>query len=291
MPAGTYTLGSELLTTADMSIIGEGAGTTTIQANAAPGVATYRVLRNNGGTVTISGLTIRHGVCFAGGTCAASSNFGGGIYNQAGSLTLDASTVSTNRADYGGGIFNLGALTIQNGSNVGGTGAANTATWHGGGVLNNGTITSIANSTFSGNSASDYGGGIFNNGGAIIDNITNSTFSGNSADYYGGGIANNATIDSIANSTFSGNSADYGGGIYTSAGCFTAEAQVLLTDGSSVSVSEIKAGDEVLSYDFELGQQVSSTVTHIMSRPAHEILRINDLETTPEHPFAVGEDE
>src|SRR5690606_23826626 len=52
---------------------------------------------------------------------------GGGIYNL-GALTMINSTLSSNTADYGGGIYNEGSLTIYN-------------------------------STFSKNSASNYGGG------------------------------------------------------------------------------------------------------------------------------------
>jgi len=61
VPAGTYTLtlGSELLITTDVTLIGAGAGSTIIEANANPGVATYRVLHNNGGTVTIASASIR----------------------------------------------------------------------------------------------------------------------------------------------------------------------------------------------------------------------------------------
>jgi len=103
----------------------------------------------------------------------------------------------------GGVSLSLNNLTIANGRTVSSSG---------GGIANLGTLT-VTNSTFSGNSASGTtGGGIFNTGTLTV---TNSTFSGNSA-AVGGGIANFGTL-TVTNSTFSGNSANgaNGGGIFS----------------------------------------------------------------------------
>ncbi|MBO7726741.1 MAG: hypothetical protein J6S40_09790, partial [Thermoguttaceae bacterium] len=135
------------------------------------------------------------------------SYYGGGIFNESGTLTITNSTISGNTAGWGGGIYNYGTLTIMN-STISG----NTASYYGGGIFNRGTLT-ITNSTISGNTASYYyGGGICNSSGTI--SVINSTISGNIASYYGGGIYNSATL-TITNSTISGNTASgYGGGIY-----------------------------------------------------------------------------
>jgi len=89
------------------------------------------------------------------------SDFGGGLYNL-GSLTITNSTFSGNKTNYGGGIFND----------------------------NSGTLT-ITNSTFSGNSANNQGGGIFNENNGVV-HVTNSTFSANGAmeEGAGGNIGN-----------------------------------------------------------------------------------------------------
>lgn len=107
---------------------------------------------------------------------------------------ISDSTVSSNSAYYGGGIYNS----------------------------SNATLTTISSSTFSGNSAVS-GGGVYNAGGtysnSILTSITNTTFSANSATFLGGGIYNQGELSTLLNSTFSGNSASSGGGlnIHTSA--------------------------------------------------------------------------
>jgi len=152
-----------------------------------------------GKTVTISGLTILNG------SAPDPNRWGGGIYNDHATLTLNNCTISGNMADAGsgGGIYNEGwggsaTLTINN-CTISGNSA-----WPGGGIFNDqGTVT-ITNSTLSGNSDNGW-----NIGGAIVNigtlTITNSTLSGNSA-YSGGGIYNwQGSTLTITNSTFSGN--------------------------------------------------------------------------------------
>ncbi len=152
----------------------------------------------NTGNLTLNATTVKDG------KATSDPAYGGGIYNDGGTLTLTNSTVSGNTASYGGGgICNYGTATLTN-STVSG----NTASSDGGGIYNYvGTLT-LNNSTVSGNTASSEGGGIYNYGTATL---TNSTVSGNTASY-GGGIYNVGTL-TLNNSTVSGNTASYGGGI------------------------------------------------------------------------------
>ncbi len=140
--------------------------------------------------------------------CIVSGNFsylGGGIDNEW-TMTVRDSTLSGNSAVGGGGIQNIGALTISNT-----TLSTNSAIGGGGGIFNIGALT-ISNSILSGNSAYE-GGGIANFG---MVTIRNSTLSDNSAVYsVGGGIDNESGTLTVRNSTFSGNSAAFGGGIYS----------------------------------------------------------------------------
>jgi hypothetical protein len=165
---GTITLTTgELLIDKDLTITGPGAMSLTVSGNNAS-----RVFNTvNAVTVTISDLTISNGA----------SSGGGGIRNL-GTLTITNCTLSNNSdSNFGGGIFNSNTLTINN-------------------------------STLSNNSATGgSGGGIINSGGFVT--IINSTLSNNSATTIGGGIRNLGTL-TIINSTLSNNSATTGGGIF-----------------------------------------------------------------------------
>ena len=194
---GTITLHlGELTINQDLSINGPGAANLTISGN-----NTSRVFNINNGIVHISGLTIQNGSAGSGGD-------GGGILNM-GNLTLNGSTVSSNRAFAdGGGIFNMGNLTL-NGSTVSG----NTAFDGGGGISNDSGTVGLTNVTVSGNTAGSRGGGIDNGGSATLTNVTvsgNTAFGG--AGFGGGGGIFNFGNLTLNNSTVSGNTAFGGNG-------------------------------------------------------------------------------
>jgi hypothetical protein len=84
--------------TKDLSIAGQGADTTVVQAAATLDTAHDRVFTiARGVTVTIQGLTIRHG--------SARAAKGGGLLNE-GTLTLTNSTITGKSAGHGGGLYN-----------------------------------------------------------------------------------------------------------------------------------------------------------------------------------------
>ena len=212
VPAGTYTLtlGSQLpVVTTDITINGNGAANTIIQADAIANTATYRVFEVGNtidSSLTLDKVTVRHGRC--NGSCATNSFNGGGIYSR-GILTLTNSVVSNNRAAVdGGGVYNTnnGTLTVTNS-----TFSNNQTEIDGGGIFNNSGTLTVTDGTFSNNiSNNGSGGGIVNRG---TSTMTGSTFSGNDADT-GGGIINSGTL-TISDSKLSGNSANaaVGGGI------------------------------------------------------------------------------
>src|SRR5712672_1193742 len=155
--SGTILLTSgELQITHAITINGPGAGSLAIDGN-----ATFRVFDNLTSGVSISGFSITNG--------SAPGDNGGGIFSEGGNsatLRLSDCIVSGNSADFGGGIFNLnGALTVNNCTISG-----NEAAFSGGGIVNSGsgaaaTLT-VTNSTISDNSATANGGGIYNQGNA-----------------------------------------------------------------------------------------------------------------------------
>jgi predicted outer membrane repeat protein len=192
-----------------LTIQGQGASSTIVQAHATQGSATNRVFYVAGTSisVTFSNMTIRHGNI---------TGVGGGIYNIDDEIIISDCIISNNTASTtGGGIYNefTGSCSISNS-----TISSNTAsTGVGGGIYNYGTISSITNSTFGSNISANEGGGIYNYG--TISSFTNSTINNNdvtAAGGAGGGLRNLGTISSLSNCTISGNSCEnYGGGIYS----------------------------------------------------------------------------
>jgi Right handed beta helix region len=144
-------------------------------------------------------------------------------------LSFLAITAGNSGSDYGGAIYNSGAMTLNNctvsNSSAGGT-------FWGGGLYNNSGTANLTNCTFSNNTAGHYGGGVYINSGTV--NLTNCTFSGNSAgdSYYGGGVYNNATVN-LVSCTFSENRATYGGGLYNNSSATVTSSIFAGNTGSS----------------------------------------------------------
>ncbi|MGB2962659.1 MAG: choice-of-anchor Q domain-containing protein [Anaerolineales bacterium] len=160
-------------------------------------------------------LNIQNGSTIGGGSGNTATNDGGGIYNEGGAVTVDASTVSANTAFNGGGIYNnnpFDPLNIQNGSTIGGTGAGNTA-HYGGGIYNRRGTTTVESSSVIDNDASSHGSGIYNweDGTLYVQN--GSIISENGLSSEGGGICNRGTT-TIDGSTVSDNDAVHGAGIF-----------------------------------------------------------------------------
>jgi hypothetical protein len=179
--------------------------TLTCNLNSTGTTGEFRILRNNNGNLILKNITIAHG-CADSSINANNAKNGGGIFNI-GTLSVIDTTFDQSQAQYSGGaISHNGAIIVEisrctfleNSSNQGGS------------VYNQSTITTIQNNTFSGNS-STTGGAIHNI--SIIKTIQNNTFSGNSTNAFGGAIYNSlGEITNILNNTFSGNSASLIGG-------------------------------------------------------------------------------
>jgi CSLREA domain-containing protein len=183
LPAGVYTLTisgiveeaaatGDLDITDDLTLIGAGASTTTIDGGGLDRVfhiAPFGVDI----TVEMSGMTIRNGQAPGGG---------GGIWND-GLLTIaDCAVTGNGASDEAGGIWNEGTLTVTSST------ISNNSATHGGGLKNRVHATMvITNSTISGNSASDSAGGIIN---SATLTLINSTIVSNTAGSYYGGIGN-----------------------------------------------------------------------------------------------------
>ncbi len=175
---------------------------------------------NNGGGLVLSNVNISNNsagygvqnlnqgfLTFDGGQ--VSGNMGGGISNATATATLKNLVITNNLS--GGGVANSGAtlshLTLSH-SSV----SSNTAT-NGGGIFSSGVgaITDIRDTMISGNSATAAGGGVYNNG---IMTISGSTLDHNHA-RSGGGVDHGGGNLHMTNDTISSNTAsDNGGGFY-----------------------------------------------------------------------------
>ena len=154
-----------------------GLGSTIARDSTAPD---FRILVvSNMGELTLQETTVSGGRSFLvdGGLV---ENFGGGVANFDGTLTVTNSTISGNTTRVnGGGVSSYfsGILTITNSTIAGNVG---------GGMLNNRFSTGIVtNSTIAGNVGGN--GGIANFGTLTV---TNSTISGNTTNSIGGGMLN-----------------------------------------------------------------------------------------------------
>ena len=206
--------------TDDLTITGNGANKTIIQAAESKLIADHRVFRITSGAVTISDLTIRHGY---------SETLGGGGIANLGNLTLSNTTISNNAAPWGGGIYNSAGNIFLTESDV----SDNYAIFQGGGVLNlNGNIF-LDNTTISTNFSDQNGGGIYNIDGSIADISDTSILSGNIAEIFGGGIYN-AGSSEINNIIISENNALAGGGVYNE-GSLTADSLIISNNAVSDS--------------------------------------------------------
>ncbi|MBK9927905.1 MAG: hypothetical protein IPP66_21745 [Anaerolineales bacterium] len=201
------TLASTLVIDKDMTIDGSALNPKiTISGNNTVGVMQTKSI--NG--ITLDSLLITNGNYL----------WGGGI-NNLGVLTLMNCVVSNNNSDNnGGGVVNFGELTLINTAVSG-----NTAATDGGGIYNDyyvGSVSgqsgkmAITDSIIADNTA-DYGGGIYTRANGEVVTVINSNFSGNSAVFAnGGGIYSFGTLD-VLDSTFTENTADGdGGAIYNS---------------------------------------------------------------------------
>ena len=226
-PHSVITLTSAGLDVFGIRIKGPGANLLTIQRSAA--AANFAVFVTDN-TTSISGLTI------ANGRADPDSPGGGGILNI-GYLTLNNCVITGNTAGDGGGIYNQGVLTVKNC-----TITKNSADSTGGGILNSNNQLTVIDSIISTNSA-PVGAGIENKAAAMI---TGTTISGNTAALYGGGLFNSTdpgAMSTITKSTISGNSTTSfaGGGIYNDEGgtvtCIdtTISDNTAKTDGGGVA--------------------------------------------------------
>jgi hypothetical protein len=147
-------------------------------------------------------------------------NAGGSILNL-GNATLTGCSIESSLAPYGGGIANglAGVLNMEN-CTITGNHAFTVPTLQigkGGGLYNLGTVT-LTNCKIEGNTADQKGGGVYNKFKTV--NMTDCTVSGNRASFLsadGGGFYNDGTLN-LKGCSINSNSAYRGGGAFSLGG-------------------------------------------------------------------------
>jgi predicted outer membrane repeat protein len=204
---GTYTLGTggTLNIYGNINIVGPGANLLTIS-----GAKTYRIVYLGSAltAAAISGLSFSNG----------SADETGGAIKSSGTLTISGCSFTDNTAPNtgGGAIAAWGTTTITASTFTGNTAFGDDFV-SGGAIMNDASVLTVIDSTFSGNIITGYfnGGAISNHSGTA--KIINSTFSGNKAGHdvagNGGAIENDSySTLLVVNSIFAGNYAGANGG-------------------------------------------------------------------------------
>ncbi|MCK5528944.1 MAG: hypothetical protein KAI74_04620, partial [Kiritimatiellae bacterium] len=206
-----------------LTIQGQGADSTVLQAHASRSNATDRIFTISGASVvvTIKNMTLQHGQVTAAGEDGGAIKFAGGSGAE---LTIEDCVLTKNDAsDLGGAIYGSDnndtvAITVRRC-----TISDNTAINGGGIYVFRGSAFTMEECTLSGNIASSNGGGLFEHSYMGISKIKNCTFSGNEAvtAHGGGAFAYGNDFQSVGtcyfyNCSFIGNhGGTYAGGLRT----------------------------------------------------------------------------
>jgi len=175
------------------------------QANSdATGGGDGGALHNDSGGVAGGGTTFTGTLTIGGATFANLAVNGGGLRNNAGTVTIpnNASITHNSATGTGGGISNAGTLSALNTATI----TNNTATGNGGGIFNSGTLGTLTTLALNNNSGAS-GGGVFTSNGNLV--VSGGSINSNSA---GGGIVHSGTAaSSVAGATINANT---GSGIH-----------------------------------------------------------------------------
>jgi hypothetical protein len=257
----------------NVMISGGNANTLTVQRSTVAGTPSFRIFTvASGVTVTIAGLTLTNGWALSPypAYVLVPDFFGGAIYSERATVTINDCIIKGNQAFVGGGLANRGGVMNINRTTITNNVASAINGGNGGGVANGASDTppaypmmTIDSSTISNNTADEDGGGV---SGANV--ITNSTISSNTAKF-GGGILN-GDVMTLENVTVAGNVAtSTGGGIEN---WFADNGRALNFKNTIIAGNTAPAGPDchgaqIISNDYNLigntaGITISGTTTY-----------------------------
>jgi predicted outer membrane repeat protein len=176
-----------------------------------------------------------------------------------GTVAIDGVTIRNGAANGGGGIVNVGTLTLTNCAVSGNQTTLGSGTEVGGGIINGGTLT-LTNCTVSGNATRGWGGGIFNQGPLTL---IRTTVSDNSSGRDGGGIAATGYAMTVTDSSVIRNtSGGDGGGIWVIAGLTGTPSTVTLTSSTISGNGAFGNGGGIAVLNLGSVSARSSTITN-----------------------------
>ena len=199
---------------------------------------------NDAGDLSVSGGFLRAN------TATGASGSGGGILNNAGSLSVDGTLLTFNTSNRAGGAIEAvdGATTVSNSSMV--RNSTGDAPGNGGGlhITGNGTV-DVSTTLVEGNMAGNEGGGLWNSAGGTMtvsnSQIANNRAAGDDADNGGGGLYNDAGDVTVTETLFQSNRATgasgSGGGVLNNAGNVSISASELKWNRSNRAGGAIEA--------------------------------------------------
>ena len=203
-----------------------------------------------GGRLTINNSTISNNTAAQGG---------GGIRSYRAPVEIRGSIISGNSApgSRGGGIY---SESVNSKLNLTDSIIRDNSAIDGGGVVSDGSITSIINTTINNNSATGgNGGGIYTYGPGSSVKVTNSTISINTAKVGGGIFNSNYNTFNITYSTISSNTGNSGGGIFGgNLGTINAN-NTIVADNTASSGSAPDFGGTLSSQGYNLVENLNGT--------------------------------
>ncbi|WP_438969135.1 beta strand repeat-containing protein, partial [Nonlabens sp.] len=238
-------------------------------------------LWNGTGLMTVTDSTIDMNIASGSDAMVAGASGGGGIYNEGGTVTTDATTLITNNIangaqGTGGGVLNANGVFTAMGSTI----SNNSSNRAGGGIEQNQvSTTNLTNVTMDGNiTGAVTGAGAPGNGGALhvsqagTVNITDGSYTQNIAANEGGGLWNGSGSMNIMgsavinNNTASGEASmgamnpgeAGGGGIYNEGGAIVITGTVSINNNNATGSTSTGGGVLVAGGSFDA---TGSTIT------------------------------
>ena len=204
--AGTLRLQNTAVSNSAASHLGGGIYSTGTLTLAHSTLSDDTAFDEGGGIFNRGTLFITNSVVSSNRSTSRLLNRGGGVFNtEKGKLAIVASSVQSNAALIGGGIFNRGNLSVTYSA------VSNNTAFDAAGIDNWAHTATLTNCTVANNRAASGPGGIANRG---TMSLTNCTVANNSAGDGGGGIINGKAM-TLTNCTVADNSAREGGGVFS----------------------------------------------------------------------------